>query len=283
MTGAALTRCNGSYRELRPYGKTRTTLVTMTERKQRDLKKVRNHPGIRTSLLLIFAALVSSDLAAGERVWEPGVHYAVLAPAQRTNVAPGKIELLELFVYTNDLSRRVYKRLSEWKSTAPDYVEIVRQPAIFYPHNRLQARMHYTLEKLHRPDLQLAYQDWIFDKSRFSVYHNVRHPDEKAYFHLNLRFAESMGIDKRQFTRIYNSTEISDEVIEVEAGQHQYQLFGTTTFVVNGRYCVSLQRLRAASKPPREQIVPEDFNDLFLLIDSLIAKERTRMSIESNR
>jgi hypothetical protein len=55
-------------------------------------------------------------------------------------------------------------------------------PAIVFPHTRLQAQMYFTLEKLGRKDLHDKLYDWVTDPEHFPIYHTVIHPDEDAIF-----------------------------------------------------------------------------------------------------
>ena len=49
--------------------------------------------------LLTLAALGGLATAAQAANWVAGKHYSVIPQAQRTNVAPGKVEVMEVFSY----------------------------------------------------------------------------------------------------------------------------------------------------------------------------------------
>ena len=49
--------------------------------------------------ILVFALTLGLATQAGAANWEAGKHYDVLTQTQRTNVAPGKVEVMEVFSY----------------------------------------------------------------------------------------------------------------------------------------------------------------------------------------
>ena len=201
--------------------------------------------------------------------WQPGLHYSVILGKAETHVAPGKVEVLELFMYTSPLSYEIQAPLQEWLKHKPDYVEYARQPSIVFPHARLQARTFFTLQALGREDLHPALFAWIFEKDHYPIYHTIEHPDVPGYLRLNLEFAQANKLDKDKFADIYGSKDLDDKVIKAEIATHGYLVAGTSTFVVNGRYSTSVQRVSY----PKGNIGAEDYARLFKLIEYLAASE----------
>jgi thiol:disulfide interchange protein DsbA len=203
--------------------------------------------------------------------WTAGVDYTLMAPRQETDVPAGKIEVLELFMYTSPLSRDVQPFLSEWLKSKAGYIEFKRAPSIVFPHSRYQAQAFYTFMELGRDDLHDKFWAWVFDTDHYPTYHTIRHPDVAGYEKLNADFAAANGIDRAKFLETYASKKLDEQVIDAEIGAHNYHIAGTSTFVINGRYCVSVQRL--VLKDPIRATRPEDFKRLFRLIDYLAAKD----------
>jgi thiol:disulfide interchange protein DsbA len=213
----------------------------------------------------------------GER-WLPGLHYSVILGRAKTDVAPGKVEVRELFMYTSPLSYEIQPYLAEWLKHKPEYVQYVRSPSIVFPHARLQARTYFTLEKLGREDLHPALFAWIFEKDHYPVYHTIQHPDEPGYLRLNREFAQANKLDADKFVEIYTSKELEDKVIEAEIATHGYLVAGTSTFVVNGRYSTSVQRVSY----PKGNIGAEDYAKLFRLLEYLARSEAEVMPAQSS-
>ncbi len=209
---------------------------------------------------------------ASDERWQAGLHYTVLIPGEESKAKPGKIELVELFLYTNGISKRLMPYLQKFLAEHPN-VEYVRIPAIVFPHTREQARMYFTLKELGREDLHAGMFDWVKEENRFPVYHTLMHPAKEAILDLNLAYAKKNGIDPKVFLQVYQSREIDNQVITAEIDTHGYHVNGTSTLVVNGRYSTSLQRLMALDPNHPDNDTPQDFERLMKLIDYLIASE----------
>ena len=202
----------------------------------------------------------------GADQWQPGLDYAVLIPPVPTYTPPGKVEVLVRHLYTAQLSWDYERYLEKWERTKPEYIELVRKPAIRYPHARLQARVFFTLQQLGREDLHSRFFEWVLDPRRFPVYHEVIHPDEASYLKLNLEFATANGVDGRKFADIYSSRDMEEKVINEEIQSYPA---GQSSIVVNGKYGTSLSRLTF----PKGRSDPEDFARLFRLVEYLAAAE----------
>ena len=207
--------------------------------------------------------------SAGQE-WQAGIHYSILLGKMETQAAPGKVEVLELFMYSSPLSYELQPFLQDWIARKPEYIEYRRAPAIAFPHARLQARAFYSLSLLNRPDLHDALFEWIADPKHSSVYHDINHPNYARYLQLTADFASQNGIDRRRFIAAYKSNKVSDTVIDAEVATHAYLVNGTSTLVVNGRYSTNIQRLIYPKSLPERQ----DYATLFQLIEYLAASER---------
>jgi thiol:disulfide interchange protein DsbA len=233
-------------------------------------------PSQRSRLSCSFAALgllMLSPCIRADDKWIPGVDYSILAPAQETDVPKGKIEVLELFMYTSPLSRDIQPHLAKWMVTKAPYIEYRREPSIGFPHAAYQARTYYTFKKLGRGELHEKFWVWVFDKTHYPIYHTIRHPDVAGYERLNVDFAVANGIEREKFLSVYNSKEMDEAVIDAAIGIHNYHLVGTSTLVINGKYCVSVQRF--VTKDPIRKTKPEDFEKLLRLVDDLAQREHT--------
>ena len=84
------------------------------------------------------AADVGAPLPAGK--WQAGLNYDPLVPAQPTSVAPGKVEVLEIFWLACPHCYALEPYLRSWLKTKPAYVEFVRVP-VYWQGRRTDRRL----------------------------------------------------------------------------------------------------------------------------------------------
>ena len=179
-------------------------------------------------LKLFFAsvALLTSAILFAADNMDRGPYEPI--PAQPTATG-NNIEVLEFFWYGCPHCYSLEPYLEKWQTTKADDVQLRRVPAILGKNWIPHARAYFTAEKLgivnkiHRP--------------LFEAIHKDKKPilDEKS-----LRdFFATMGVDKDEFTRIYESNEISEKIQEAFVLGQQYQITGVPTVIVNGKYRTS--------------------------------------------
>jgi protein dithiol oxidoreductase (disulfide-forming) len=206
--------------------------------------------------------------------WQPGFHYGLLIPPLELDEKSGKAEVIELFMYTSPGSRDLQPFLEKWLARKPENVAFRRQPAIIWPHAREQARLYFTLEKLGRTDLHQQFFEWVWDESHYPTYFSAdhQHPDRQAMFALSAEFARVHAIDAETFRATYHSKEIDDRVLRAETMTHFYQVNGTSTFVIDGRYSTSVRRIGYMDQKLKGD---EQVKELLRLVDALVASGRT--------
>ncbi len=103
---------------------------------------------------LAAAALILVGQAALAAAPVEGVNYKPLKPAVPTNVAPGKVEVVEVFWYACGHCYLLEPKIAAWerKGKAP-YVEVVRMPAVWNEVLKTHARLFYTIEVLGKREL----------------------------------------------------------------------------------------------------------------------------------
>lgn len=239
--------------------------------------------------LLLVTASASATAASGNSSnspkprseWRAGYEYTVLIPFQPPeNLAPGTVEVRELFLYTSGWSKAVQPYLKKWLESKGNAVRYVREPAIAFPHAREQARMYYTLKALDREDLHPQLFDFVREEHRYDVFHTIRHPAKEAIFDMHIVFAKRNGIDSKVFQEMYTSRDIDNQVIESEIDATGYALNGTSTIVVNNHYSTSLQRFMGADPACADRgPEPADYERFFALIDQLVSTALTEKPI----
>lgn len=190
------------------------------------------------------------NVAEGHAPYAVGTHYRVLD--ERVDVdEPGKIEVREFFFYGCPHCFDAQPIIHDWLETKPSDVNFVRTPVLFLKGAEPLARAFYVaksegvLEDVHRP---------LFD-----AIHKHREPLFSVPALAN--FFRNYGVDPDTFNDVYSSFGVNTKIRQAEALTRSYQIRGTPSFAVNGKYVV----LRKNLKNDRET---------FKVIDYLVEKER---------
>lgn len=183
------------------------------------------------SLEHVAALPQQAQLPAGQ--WNPGTNYTVLSPAQPTDAAPGKVQVIEVFWYGCPHCYALDPYLTSWLKSKPDYVDFVRVPVMWGDVHRAHARLFYTLQALGKLD-ELHTQ--VFDEI-----HQRNDPlyvqgDPKATFQAQLKFAEAHGISEGAFTNAYNSFGVQSNLQRADDLDRRYKIDAVPTIVIDGKY-----------------------------------------------
>lgn len=181
---------------------------------------------MKLKLFLASVAILTSAIlfAADNMKSEP---YEAI-PAQPTATG-NKIEVLEFFWYGCPHCYSLEPYLEKWQSTKADDVQLRRVPAILGKNWIPHARAYFTAEKL-----------GIIDKIHRPLFDAIHKDRQKIFDEESLRdFFATMGVDKDEFTRIYESNEISEKIQDAFLLGQQYQITGVPAIIVNGKYRTS--------------------------------------------
>jgi thiol:disulfide interchange protein DsbA len=154
--------------------------------------------------------------------------YELVRPPQPTE-SPDKIEVVEIFWYGCPHCFRFLPVMDRYVESKPDYVEVVRMPAIFRDRWAAHARAYYTarqlgvLDKIHGP---------LFD----AIHVKRQSLDSRASL---ATFFEAHGVSRADFEKTYDSFTVESLVRRSLAMQRSYGIRGTPSVIVNGKYRVS--------------------------------------------
>jgi thiol:disulfide interchange protein DsbA len=206
--------------------------ATTTAAAEAEPEAANDEPG--TASLERLAALPPQQQLPDGR-WKAGVNYDPIVPSQPTSVAPGKIEVLEVFWYACPHCYALEPYLASFRQTKPDYVEFVRVPVMWGPVHRAHARLFYTLEALGHKELHAK----VFDT--MNLEHNLLvGSDEATTLNLQLEFAKANGIDPEAFRKAYNSFTVATNLQRAEELMRRYQVESVPFIVVNGKYATDV-------------------------------------------
>jgi thiol:disulfide interchange protein DsbA len=197
------------------------------------------------SLEKIAGAASGAQLPAGK--WQPGLNYDPLVPAQPTSVAPGKVEVLEIFWLACPHCYALEPYLRSWLKSKPAYVEFVRVPVYWQPIHRAHARLYYTLDALGRPDLISKAFDTIHQDIENHTPPLFADSDEATY-KLQQQFAAQNGVSADDFAKAYNSFTVNSNLSRAEEITQRYRVEGVPLLVVNGKYSTDVGKAGSEAK-----------------------------------
>jgi len=215
-----------------------------------------DHTQDRSDLSLEHLAALPQEAQLPGGRWKPGVHYMPLVPAQPTNVAPGKVEVMEVFWLGCPHCYALEPYLQKWLKSKPGYVEFVRVPVMWGPVHRAHARLYYTLLALGREDLVQKAFDTIQHQDESALVAT----SDQATLKLQEAFARENGVSPADFEKTYNSFSVSSNLQRAEEITQRYQVQTVPFLVVAGKYSTDPGMAGSAT-------------NLFSLIDDLAAAE----------
>jgi thiol:disulfide interchange protein DsbA len=188
-----------------------------------------------------------AELPAGAQLpdgkWKPGVNYVPLLPAQPTSVAPGKVEVVEVFWLACPHCYALEPFIKNWLKTKPAYVEFVRVPVIWGPVHRANARLYYTLDALGRQDLIAKAYETIQQQRT-----PLAGDSEEQSFRLQQNFATRNGVSGDDFAKAYNSFTVNSNLQRAEQLTQRYHVEGVPLVVVNGKYTTDVAKAGGEAK-----------------------------------
>lgn len=159
--------------------------------------------------------------------FKEGPNYTRVVPVQPTSVAPGKVEVVEVFWYGCGHCFALDPAIESWRGKGkPGYVEFVRVPAMWNETTRLHARLYYTaellgkLEELHTP---------IFRE--INVNGNTLNTVDKitAFFVKN-------GVSSDDFQKAFSSFSVESKLQRADFLNRRYRIESVPTVIVNGKF-----------------------------------------------
>jgi thiol:disulfide interchange protein DsbA len=195
------------------------------------------------------AAVPASAALPTSSEWQPGVNYDVLAPAQPTTVAPGKVEVMEVFWLACPHCYALEPYIRQWLKTKPAYVDFVRVPVMWGPVQQAHARLYYTLEALGRDDLFEKTFTHIHDLDMQSNTESGLVTDNKdETFRQQQQWAVQNGIKADAFAQAYDSFFVNTQLQQAEEMMNDYQVQQVPFIAVDGKFSTSVEKAGSPDK-----------------------------------
>jgi thiol:disulfide interchange protein DsbA len=166
-------------------------------------------------------------------------------------VAPGKVEVVEVFWYACGHCYLLEPKLEAWeKKGKPANVELVRMPAVWNEMLKTHARLFYTIEILGRPELNNeAFREINVRGNRLDTPEKI-----EAFF-------TSRGVPKADFQKAFSGFAVESKLARAVDLNKRYRITSTPTVVVNGKYVTDAGMAGGEDK-------------LFQVINALAAREK---------
>jgi protein dithiol oxidoreductase (disulfide-forming) len=185
-------------------------------------------PAFVFSLMFLPLIACSAQEAPDKYQAGEGKDYEILATPVRTS-DPDKIEVAEAFWYGCSHCFHFEPTLEPWITALPKDVYFVGVPVVWdNPTRALHAKMFYTAQQLKKLD---TLHSAIFVAMNEN---NKQFQDEGEI----AKFFSDNGVNPKDFARMFNSFGVDSLVKQSEAKVRGYNVTGTPTIIVNGKYKV---------------------------------------------
>ena len=157
--------------------------------------------------------------------------YVRLAQAVPSNAPPGKIEVIEFFLYGAPTSFAFQRMIDTWKGRLPASVVFRRLPLVLRPYQESQAMFFYALEAMGMAD---ALHSRIFSSIHVA---NLEMVTLKQFD----KFVQENGVDIAKFELHFNSLSVKVKVKQGIQLANEYRVNGLPAIGVQGRYYTDLK------------------------------------------
>jgi len=228
----------------------RPTLKRLNEDGSETEEETTGDSGAHNALLAAVASTVTaatpSAAAAsltGPTLWQEGVNYTRLVPAQPTDVPAGQVEVLEFFWYACPHCNALEPLVEAWEKTMPSYITFTRVHVLWSEGHRSQARLLYTLEAMSKLNQLRGLKFEAVHSEVFKEIHVNGDPligpdpeNAAAAERVQLAFIKKLGLSEADFEKAYHSFDVENALQKADLLVQRYRISGVPTFVVNGKY-----------------------------------------------
>ena len=184
-----------------------------------------------SALERVAALPAAARLPAGK--WVAGTNYRPLSPAQPTDVAPDKVEVVEMFWYACPHCYALDPFLESWRKSKPAYIEFRRVPVTWGPVHRSHAQLFYALQALGKEE---AVHAAVFSEMNEKKNYMFAQGDERESLAAQVAFVKSHGISEADFMNAYNSFSVQTNLQKADELMRRYKVEGVPLLVINGKY-----------------------------------------------
>lgn len=221
----------------------------------------------RWTTALLSTLLLAAGSAAPAADYVAGKNYTVIPQAQRTNVAPGKVEVMEVFSYGCPACNAFRETMKKLKASLPANAQLVYLPASWHAEENwpLLQRAYYTAQAMGVADkAHDAIYDAIWKSGELSALESGSSNRLKSKLptidDVAKVYQRVTGVKAADFVTTSQSFGVNLKMRQADSQITAMQVPSTPTLVVNGKYMVL-----------RESVKNDDA--LIDLVKFLVAKE----------
>lgn len=208
---------------------------------------------------LVAASLVASTAFASPTNPQNGVEYVTLSAPQPVQAVGKKVEVIEFFAYHCPACFALEPGLNEWVKKNGDKIVLRRVHLPFQGPTDPEAHLYLTLEAMGK-----------LNEMHPKIFHAVHvqrvrlMKDEQI-----IDWVSKNGIDRAKFMEVWNSFGVMTKLRRLPQMSSAYQVSGTPTIIVDGKYQTSPGQVADALKTRDPKVImPAHFQ----VLDALVAK-----------
>jgi thiol:disulfide interchange protein DsbA len=238
----------------RPAGASETessTITRINEDGSESVEDTSSDNGTRNSMLAAVASTVSSTATAattlaGPTLWQEGVNYTRLVPAQPTSAPAGQVEVLEFFWYACPHCYALDPLVEAWKKTKPSYISFSREHVMWNDSDRSLARLFYTLQSMGKIDEMHneVFKELHVNLRPLTDAGNDEHKSEE----MQTAFVVKHGISAADFKSAYHSFAVETAMQRGDQLWQRYRIQAVPTFVINGKFIADIATAKGEDK-----------------------------------
>lgn len=204
-------------------------------------------------ILLTLVALVAAASAHAQMKWVAGKHYTNIPP-QRTQVAPGKVEVMEVFSYGCPACNQFRPVMKQIAAALPKNAQLVYLPASWNAAENwpMFQRMYLTAQSL-----------GVADKTHEAMYDAIWTTGELGVVDQNTRrlktklpsiedaakfYQRTAGVKPQDFVNASKSFGVDLKIKQAEAQIKAMQIGSTPTLVVAGKYRINNEAFKTVDE-----------------------------------
>ena len=204
-----------------------------------------------SAAILAMLTLMLAPLSQAAQTWTEGTNFDVISPTQRTNVAAGKVEVMEVFSYGCVACNGFQPVIAAVEHNLPPNAQMVFLPASFLPQEDwpMLQRAYFTAQALGiSARTHQAIFDAVWKSGELGISdpatHRLKNPlpsiedAAKCYERLT-------GVKSARFLATAKSFGVDLKMRAADAQVNAMRVPGTPCIVVNGKYRVNLDSLRS--------------------------------------
>jgi protein dithiol oxidoreductase (disulfide-forming) len=178
--------------------------------------------------------------------FKEGANYRKVVPAQPTNVAPGKVEVVEFFWYGCGHCFKLDPAVETWRGKGkPQYVEFARVPAMWNDTLRMHARLFYTAEALGK-----------LEELHSTIFREIHvNNDPLSTVEQMTAFFKKHGVSPDEFQKAFASFAVESKLQRADFLNRRYLINSVPQVAVNGKYLTD--EGMAGGEPELFQIIQE--------------------------